>query len=325
MSYHHLTIHERCQIYTLKSKNTSIREIARFLKISPSTISREIQRNSGARGYRFKQAQQKASSRRKAASSTPRRWYPALERQVEWMIGSQQWSPEQISGRLKLKGTLISHERIYQHVRMDRKRGGSLYKHLRHQGKPYYFSRKAGKGLIPNRVDISERPHIVDEKTRLGDWEADTIIGAAHKGAILSLVERASKFTMLKGLAHKTASLVADKIVSSFKCLQNHTAKTITFDNGLEFSKHGVVTEKVGVDCFFAKPYASWQRGLNEHTNGLVRQYLPKRTKLHKVQASKIKFIEDKLNNRPRKILGYRTPREVFEQMSQNASVALQC
>lgn len=327
MSYHHLTIEARCQIYTLKSKNYSIRAIADFVQVAPSTISREIRRNTGQRGYRYQQAHRLATERRRTASSVHRSWSIELQSQIEWMISAQQWSPEQIAGRLKLRGIHISHERIYQHVHQDRQQGGTLYKHLRHQGKPYYYRRgkTAGKGLIPGRVDIDERPDIVDHKSRLGDWEVDTMIGPKHKGALLSLVDRASKFTLLRNIHKKTASNVAKHIRDCFSALKGHKPCTITCDNGKEFAQHCVIRQETGANCYFAKPYSSWQRGLNEHTNGLIRQYLPKSKSFDTVTDADIRYIQDKLNRRPRKILNYHTPSEVFERLTQEASVALQC
>jgi IS30 family transposase len=327
MNYHHLTKDARCQIYTLKSKNYSIRAIAEFVRVAPSTISREIRRNTGSRGYRHQQAHQFACVRRQSASSTPRSWSLQLQSQIDWMITTQQWSPEQISGRLKLRGTRISHERIYQYINQDRHRGGKLYKHLRHQGKPYYYKRSktAGKGLIPGRIDIDERPDIVEKKTRVGDWEADTIIGPKHKGALLSLVDRASKFTLLRNIHRKTANNVIANIADCFKEIVGHAPHTITFDNGKEFAGHRKISSESGAQCFFAKPYSSWQRGLNEHTNGLIRQYLPKKQTFDKVTDADIRYIQDKLNRRPRKILNYQTPSEVFEQLTKVPSVALRC
>lgn len=157
--------------------------------------------------------------------------------------------------------------------------GGTLYKHLRHHGKKYNkrSSGKAGRGCIPNRVDIDERPPIVAEKTRLGDWEGDTIIGAKHQGAIVSYVDRCSKFTILKKIDRKTADFGTMATIEKLG-QASLPVLTITYDNGKEFSEHGAISKALNVNCYFAKPYHSWERGLNEHTNGLVRQYLPKST-----------------------------------------------
>src|SRR5271155_5567540 len=201
--YHHLTYEDRCQIYALTQSGLSQAAIARQLGVDRSTIKRELDRNAGARGYRFKQAQEKASQRRRTASCAPRKMKPELVTLIEEKLMQEQWSPDQISGWLAKNGDRsISHERIYQHVWEDKKNGGNLYVQLRHHGKKYNKrkGKTSGRGLIPNRVDIDQRPAIVAEKSRIGDWEADTIIGAGHQGAIMSHVERKSKYTKLAKL-----------------------------------------------------------------------------------------------------------------------------
>jgi IS30 family transposase len=221
------------------------------------------------------------------------------------------WSPEQISGRLELEECFISHESIYRYIREDKKSGGTLYKKLRRQGKKYNkrVSGKAGRGCIPNRVDIENRPAVVEEKSRIGDWEGDTIIGAEHQGAIVSHVDRCSKYTLLAKVPNKTAELVQQASIEQF---QSHgfPVLTITYDNGKEFSSHEVISKALNAKCYFAKPYHSWERGLNEHTNGLVRQYLPKKTSFKDVTNEELQSIADKLNHRPRKCLNYLTPFE---------------
>ena len=208
--YLHLTCEQRCQIYALLQSGHSQAHIARQIGVDPSTISRELVRNTGARGYRFKQAHEKASQRREEASDKPRKMTPDLVELIEEKLTQEQWSPDQISGRLAKDGVaFVSHERIYQHVWKDKKDGGMLYLHLRHSGKKYNRrkGKNSGRGLIPNRVDIDQRPPIVAAKSRIGDWEADTIIGANHKGVVMSHVERTSKYTKLAKL-HKNADSV---------------------------------------------------------------------------------------------------------------------
>ena len=186
--YLHLTCEQRCQICALLQSGHSQAHIARTIGVDPSTISRELVRNTGARGYRFKQAHEKALQRRKEASDKPRKMTPDLVALVEEKLTQEQWSPDQISGRLAQDGVAcISHERIYQHVWKDKKDGGKLYLHLRHSGKKYNKrkGKNSGRGLIPNRVDIDQRPAVVGAKSRIGDWEADTIIGANHRGAVM--------------------------------------------------------------------------------------------------------------------------------------------
>ncbi|MCX6989232.1 MAG: IS30 family transposase [Chlamydiae bacterium] len=229
-----------------------------------------------------------------------------------------QWSPEQISGWLKRHNgnERLSHESIYMHIwGGDKQQGGDLYGELRHHGKKYNKrgSGKAGRGCIPGRIDIAERPAIMEEKSRLGDWEIDTIIGEEHKGAVVSMVERHSKLTLLAQVSRKTAQEVEEALTSKLGEVAD-CVLTITADNGKEFANHEAVTAKLGATVYFALPYHSWERGLNEHTNGLVRQYLPKCQRLDDVTQGKVEDIEKLLNNRPRKVLQFRTPIEVFNQ-----------
>ena len=226
-----------------------------------------------------------------------------------------QWSPEQISGRLKrFHGEkAISHEMIYRYIWDDKQRGGELYKNLRHNGKKYNKrgSKNAGRGFIPNRIDIDQRPLIVEEKSRIGDWEIDTIIGKNHKGAIVSMVDRHSKFTMLAKVSRKTAYEVEEALITRLSQVQDFVY-TITSDNGKEFANHIAISKELEADFYFAHPYHSWERGLNEHTNGLVRQYVPKSTDFDKVSTEDIRKVEDLLNDRPRKVLKFSTPLEIL-------------
>lgn len=324
--YHHVTRDLRCQIYALKSNKSSLRSIAKQIGVHVSTVSREIKRNSGKRGYRYQQADQYSIDKRSSASRCFKKMTPELQLSIQENI-SQGWSPEQISGRFRLKGTSISHERIYQLIWSDKREGGLLYKHLRHHGKRYNkrSGKKAGRGLIPNRVDISERPLIVEDKSRMGDFEGDTIIGANHKGAIVSYVDRHSKYTLLKKILRKQACAVNQATLEKMKDLP-HPVHTITYDNGKEFSGHQIIAKELNATCYFATPYHSWERGLNEHTNGLVRQYLPKSTNFSNVTDDMIQRIEDCLNHRPRKALNYKTPFEIFVLgLNSDPGVALHC
>ncbi len=213
MKYHHLTSEARCQIYTLKSTGSTQKEIAIYLGVSCSTICREIKRNSGQRGYFYKQANRKAIERRHDASCTPTTMIPAVVSLIETKL-IEKWSPEQISGVLRASNILVSYESIYQHVWANKKSGGNLHTHLRHRGKQYNHrgAKTAGRGCIPNRVDIKDRPAIVEQKCRRGDWEGDTIIGAQQQGVILSLVDRMSKFTLLRKMVGKYAAQVPELI-----------------------------------------------------------------------------------------------------------------
>lgn len=327
MRYQQLTRDKRCQIYTLVSTGMMQKDIADHVRVSPSTISRELKRNTGQRGYRYKQADFKAVERRSKASCRSKKMRPNLIEVIEEKL-LEKWSPEQISGVLKSNDILISHESIYRHIWANKKAGGDLYTHLRRRGKKYNRrgAKTAGRGCIPNRVGIEKRPKIVESKSRIGDWEGDTIIGAKQQGVILSLVDRKSKFTLLAKMEGKYAAQVPALIKKCFKRLPTKLpAHSITFDNGKEFSKHEQITKKTGLSCYFARPYHSWERGLNEHTNGLVRQYCPKGSNLNHYSDEDIQFTEDQLNNRPRKVIGYRTPREVVLGLRRPQRIALQC
>lgn len=319
--YHHVTRDTRSQICAYKASGWSMRRMAKQLGFDISSISREIKRNSGKRGYRLNQADIRAIERRKAASTRAYKMSTALIMRIQEKIKID-WSPEQISGRFKKEGISISHESIYRMIWADKKAGGELYKHLRHHGKYHKRSSgKAGRGCIPGRVDISERPKIVECKSRIGDWEGDTIIGARNQGTILSLVDRCSKFTQLKSLERKTSSLVFKATVEKMRLLP-HPVHTMTFDNGKEFAQHGNIAMALNTLCYFATPYHAWERGLNEHTNGLVRQYLPKSTDLSNITDELLERIEELLNHRPRKALGYKTPFEVFFRRSSRDALA---
>ena len=309
--YHHVTQDIRSQIYALKAIGTSLHKISAIVGRHVSTVSREIKRNTGGRGYRYKQDDAKAVERRENASRTPQKLTPTLVTIIEKNL-LEKWSPDQISGRLKEKNIAsISHETIYQHIWRNKRAGGVLYKQLRHNGKKYNkrSSGKAGRGCIPNRVDITERPQIVEQKTRIGDWEGDTVISAVSKAALLTVVDRHSKFTRIKKIGRKTAENVR---IAMKEVMNSLPVYTVTYDNGMEFAAHQGIAADLNAQCYFAAPYHSWERGLNEHTNGLIRQYLPKSMDFKDVTDDEIQVIEDRLNNRPRKILGYKTPMEVM-------------
>jgi len=310
MNYTQLTQEQRYQIAILKKAGHTQSDIADMIGVHKSTISRELPRNTGLRGYRPLQAHRLAMERRQekvGPSITAGEWL-----RIEALL-RQEWSPEEIGERLRLEGRRpVSHEWIYQHVYADKENGGDLYTFLRcqKQRKKRYGSNDR-RGKIPNRIGIDQRPAIVDQKSRIGDWEGDTIIGKGHKGAVVSLVERKSIYTLLGRVERKKADLVADTEIRLLSPLKDRV-HTITKDNGLEFAGHQKVARKLKTDIFFAHPYSSWERGLNENTNGLVRQYIPKSRRLDTVTDEEIDFIMHRLNHRPRKSLGYRTPHEVF-------------
>ncbi|MGV2432416.1 MAG UNVERIFIED_CONTAM: IS30 family transposase [Rickettsiaceae bacterium] len=317
--YTHLTLEERCIIYGLKSNNYSIRSIAQHLDVSPSTISRELKRNRRTGGYRPNLAHNKYQ-RRKAKAVTSRAITPEVRASIIYGL-SQYHSPEQISGSLKLKGINISHESIYNFIWNDKNQGGELYRYLRRKGRKYNkrSSKNAGRGHIPARIDISMRPQIVETKSRIGDWEADTVIGANHKEAIVTLVDRCSKKTLLKKVPNKTKEVVT-KAILELLLPYKEKVHTITFDNGGEFANHEIIAQVLDAKCYFATPYHSWERGLNEHTNGLLRQFIPKKTEFTHITDKDIEKYQNLLDNRPRKILQFNTPIAVF--LSDNVALA---
>lgn len=311
-SYRRLTAEDRCQIYALHKQGCSQQMIAEHLGISQGTVSRELKRNSGKRGYRFKQAQEKALARQKVRAK-PRKLTKVLRRRIETKLRAARWSPEQLSGWLAEQGLSLSHERIYRMIWQDKREGGDLWKNLRRRGKKYNkrAGKTAGRGLIPNRIDISERPAIVDKKTRIGDWEGDTVVGAGHKGGLLTLVERKTKLTKIALLPRATAEATRKAAVRKLATISKRV-HTITFDNGKEFADHHNMASALDADIFFAKPYHAWERGLNENTNGLIRDFFPKGTDFATVTAAEVAKVERLLNDRPRKSLGFKSPKEVF-------------
>ena len=316
--YRQLTYGQRCQIYALKKRGFSNRQIAADLEVSHTTVGRELRRNSGRRGYRHKQAEEKCQGRRHAVDGKHRKMTPVLVSRIEEKIALQ-WSPEQISGWLATQGgVVISHESIYRHIWRDKRNGGVLWKNLRRKSRRYQKRGSDGKtsrGRIPGRIDIDQRPAIIEHRSRIGDWEADTIIGANSKGAIVSLVERKSRKTKLFKVERKTARAVKAAVVKLLRPHKSRT-RTITFDNGKEFSLHQKIGTSLQADTFFAKPYHSWERGTNENTNGLVRQYFPKKTDFAMVTQADVRRVERTLNNRPRKCLDFKTPNQVFRAAS---------
>jgi len=226
----------------------------------------------------------------------------------------KEWSPEQIAGRMKMDIKIfVCHETIYRYIYYNKSRGGRLYTYLRHKNKKYHNRSNTyqRRGIIIDRVSIDKRPKIVEKKSRIGDFEIDTVIGRHHVGALVTIVDRKSKFTLINKVSSKRAEEVTQVLIKMLLPLKPIT-KTITSDNGKEFAYHKEVSEALDTDFYFAHPYSSWERGLNEHTNGLIRQYLPKKTDFTQVSKEEIITIQDKLNHRPRKILNYRTPYEVF-------------
>jgi IS30 family transposase len=312
-TYKQLTYELRCQIYALKGIGMSQNKMATQLNINQSTISRELSRNTGKRGYRIKQAQALADKRRLSASKAIKMTADLIE-----LIDSkikEKWSPEQVSGWLREEqDTLISHETIYLHIWSDKQRGGQLFQHLRRKGKAYQSrskNKQAGRGFIKNRISIDERPVIVEEKSRVGDWEIDLVIGKGHSGALVTIVERTTSFSVSTRINDKSAKTVTEATIALLMPFKD-AVHTITADNGKEFAYHEAVAKHLKCSVYFADPYCSWQRGLNENTNGLLRQYWPKSTDFKKVSHSEVTNVMIKLNDRPRKKLNYKTPAKLM-------------
>ena len=308
-TYKQLTQEQRYQIYALKKIGHNQMEIANVISVHKSTVNRELQRNRGRRGYRPKQAHQLALSRRNKAK---RRIQPETWELIEAKL-RQDWSPEQISGWLiTRKGIQVSHERIYQYILADKQVGGDLYRHLRCQKKRR--KRYGGydrRGQLPNRRSIEERPKIVDQRQRLGDWEVDTILGKGRRQAIVTLTERKTRLALIRKVERRTAQAVLGAITNLLKPWKSHV-HTLTADNGKEFADHQEISHILEADFFFAHPYAAWERGSNENMNGLLRQYFPKGRDFGTISEEEIEAVMFKLNDRPRKCLAFNSPFQEF-------------
>ena len=312
MTYHQLTENERYQIYALNKAGHAQQDIALLLQRSPSTISRELKRNTGLRGYRPGQAQRLSDNRRNRAHKA-RKIDDGVRHGIEILI-RQELSPQQVVGYLERdRKLLLHHETIYQLIYADKADGGDLYKHLRIASKPYRkrYGSYDRRGKIPNRRGIEERPAIVDSRSRIGDWEGDTIIGKGKCSALLTLLERKTLYTIIVKLTGKNAEQLADAAIGAMKHIKDRV-KTITFDNGLEFARHEKIAAALDADIYFANPYCSWERGANENVNGLIRQYFPKGTDFNEVTNVEIKAVMTRLNNRPRETRGFKSPNELF-------------
>jgi len=318
MSYIQLTQEQRYQIGVYLRMGKKQSEIAKEIKVHKSTVSREIRRNGSGR-WKYNPSRASRMARERHREKNKHRIDEVTWERVESLL-KLEIRPEQISMRLKLENfPTVSHETIYQHVYQNKREGGSLYTHLARQ---HTYRKRIHKyckrGFRDPRRPISERPAIVETRSRLGDWEADTIIGRKQQQAIVSIVERSSRFCFLQKVTHRTAESVTKAACQKLMPVKDKVL-TITSDNGSEFAGHKNIALSLGADFFFADPYSSWQRGTNENTNGLVRQYFPKKTDFSLLSDDYVQFVADRLNNRPRKCLGFRTPAEVFY----NRSVAL--
>jgi len=313
MSYKHLTLQERYQINAY-NRYVKQKDIAKMIGVHPSTISRELKKGRGKlTGNYFPNASDnraKEMQKEKSKQANFKLTEETIEKIKKYL--KKEYSPEQISATIKKKYKIdISYVTIYKFIHEEKLQRGILHTYLRHQGRRRAKYGQGRKNRIPDRVSIEQRPTIVDKKIRIGDFEADTIIGKGRQGAIVTIVDRKSMYLKISLPVTKRANIVANEIV---RLLGKYKRKvhTITTDNGLEFAAHKTVSKKLKCDYYFCHPYSSWERGLNENINGLIRQYIPKGSSFANLTAKDIQKIENRLNHRPRKTLGWRTPYEVF-------------
>lgn len=309
--YKQLTLTQRYIIYHFLRIGFTKKRIAEEIKVSPSTITRELQRNCGKNGhYNPKTAHQNAMYHRQRTPGN-RAIDECIKAEAIALLVTHQWSPEQISAHLAKEGKLISHETIYRIIRKDKQKGGDLYKHCRYRLK--HRARPVGgkRVIIPNRVGIDKRPKEADGK-RFGDFEMDTIVGPKNCGAIVTIIERSTNMLFMRKLPHgKNAKQLAKIVIRLLSPFKGHI-KTITTDNGVEFACHEMISKSLDAPIFFTDPYSSWQKGAIENANGLVRQYIKKSTPISTISHQKITRIMKKINDRPREKLNFLTPAECF-------------
>lgn len=320
----HLTVEQRYTISVMKKQGFRQKDIALTIRKDKSVVSRELNRNCDKRSKKYEAGlAQRKYQQRQMDKPKHIHFTEEIKQCVDEFL-NKDYSPEQITGRTKIEGNpCVSTERIYQYVWNDKKEGGNLYMHLRRKGRKY---RKRGhakdtRGIIKDRVDIEQRPDIVDEKKRLGDLEIDTVIGQNHKGALLTINDRVSSMVWIAKLNGKNADELAQKTIEVLNPYKNLT-NTVTADNGKEFAEHKVISTGLNVNFYFAKPYHSWERGANENTNGLIRQYFPKGSSFENISNEDVQRVQDILNNRPRKKLKFLTPNEFLLLNLSNKKVA---
>lgn len=317
-SYIHINQEERELIAQMRWEGNSLSEIARVLYRDKGTISRELKRNASPKYecYTPCQAQRRADRKRIESYDRPRLKQELIRRYVHEKI-MVDWSPELIAGRLKIDhpGYEISHEAIYQYIYHPQtpQRQEMIARLIRGHRKrrPKDIGRKERKTKIPNRIPIDARPESVELRQQYGHWEGDSIVSRKSKAALNSLTERKSRLLLLTKIDRKSASETNKAVLKRLQKLPLKARRTLTLDNGTENAKHEKLTRKLGIQCYFAHPYSSWERGTNEHINGMVRWYLPKGTDFSKIDKKQLAKIESCINSRPRKCLGFKTPLEV--------------
>jgi len=314
MEYQRIDYTERRLICEWLKDGLQPKKIAERLSRSTSSISREIARNSGQRGYRHQQAQRKAEAH--ARRDGDRTFSEEMRQEIREKIPLG-YTPEMIHGRARLEGRpMVTHERIYQFIYADARQGGTLWKHLprakrkRKRRCPRDDGRRRGR--IPHQRSIDSRPDIVQTRKRVGDWEGDLITGVSDTGHLVTLVERKTRFTLIGKVDSKHADQVKQQVGTLFAQVPYDARKTLTLDNGKEFALHQQMGQESGIDVYFAHPYHSWERGTNENTNGLIRRIYPKRASFAHIGAEELTRIEQYVNDRPRKCLGWLTPREAL-------------
>lgn len=320
MKYRQLTPGERYQIQAYKQAGLSIREMSRYLGRAPSTVSRELQRNTDTDYYDAQVAQCWALGRRHLGGRAAQ-LSESMKRQVESLMRWLRWSPEQVSGWCQLLDLpMVSHTRLYQHIHADRAQGGDLYQSCRRRGKRCrkLVTGRDTRGRFNEAPSIEQRPAIVDEKARLGDWEIDSIVGAGRSGYLMTVVERKSLLMLMTHVASHHEAVVTEAIINLMKPWSSHI-QSITADRGKEFSGYEKISKVLKADWYFAHPYSSWERGLSEQTNGLVRDYWPKKARFDTITPEQVAGVMEQLNHRPRKTLGFKTPIEVFRELSASA------
>ncbi|MDA3819244.1 MAG: IS30 family transposase [Candidatus Delongbacteria bacterium] len=313
MNMKHLTKEQRCQIKAYLQCGKSKIFIAEALEVHKTTIYREISRNSTKTGIYNPDYAQEIAIERKDRFNLVRKFDDYTQKIVKHYIENEQWSPEQIVGHCKSHNIpMVCHERIYAYIRKDKLNGGSLYKHLRHRLK--HRKRPVGgkKVVIKDKVSIDKRSNVINNKERFGDWEIDLIVGEKNKDAIVTIAERKTAFFMMKKLPDGKNAKQLSKVVVNMLLPYKDYIHSITSDNGSEFAEHKTISKRLKTQFFFAHPYSSWERGLNEYTNKLIRQYIPKKESFTNFNDLNILDIQHKINRRPRKNLNFKNPKNLF-------------
>jgi len=309
----HITLEQRYALnaYLICGKTKS--EAAKLLSVDRSTVYREIRRNSRKHGVYNPDFANELAEERKERFCKHRKFNIAKQKLIDNWIKQEQWSPEQIKGYCdRNKIEMVSHERIYQYIREDKLNGGEIYKHLRHKLKHRKRPVSGKHEVIKNRVSIDDRPDVINNKERFGDWEIDLIVGKNNKGAMVTIVERTTAMILIRKLDNgKNADSLADNVINMLLPYKD-IVKSITSDNGSEFARHEKIARKLNTQFYFAHPYSSWERGLSEYSNKLIRQYIPKKTNFHIFDEKFTEEVQHKINRRPRKNLNFNTPKNVF-------------